>query len=89
MTLLLELQEMYAERKPGCCIICDEPVPPSKVARTADGKLVYGKPYLTCSTDCEREWKRIYERAYKRRARRFGPLNKRRTFDEPSGRVIW
>ncbi len=47
-----ELREFYEEQKPGCCVMCDEPLPTGRTR--------------FCSDPCKRAAATIYHRVYYR-----------------------
>jgi hypothetical protein len=50
------LNELYAERRPGCCVICDLPLPKRKAGR---------KPRSMHPGECTKTYLRLYAAAWR------------------------
>ena len=77
------LADLYAERVPGHCLICDEPLPPRN-------PHVGARPRVLChDPDCAHTFKIIYERAYKKSHRAGVKLSQFTGHVEKPGRLLW
>jgi hypothetical protein len=74
------LTDLYVEKLPGRCIMCDEPV----VQRMRVREQVCCE-----SKECRREFRRIYNRNYKRFQRMGLNMKNFSSTREPVGRLLW